>query len=66
MEPPYPRDEEVWESYYSEDGELKYIITCRSRGGYYYLYENKGKRFKKLGSSKSPDELAERFDLDQL
>lgn len=65
MEPAYPKGEEVFDSFYDTEGNLRYLLTCRSNRNYYFLYENKGKKLKKIGSSSDPDELARKFHLYQ-
>lgn len=66
MEPAYPKGEEVVDSYYDTEGNLRYLLTCRSSRNYYFLYENKGKKFKKLGGSSSPEDLEHKFHVYQL
>lgn len=60
----YPKGEIVWVSYYNNKSELKFIITSKSAREYYLLYEAVGEEFKKLGKSKDPKELEEKFKIE--
>lgn len=53
-----PKDEEVVDKIYNKNGILKYIITCKYDGRYWYLYGNKGKKLKKLKEGSSYDDLS--------
>ena len=60
----YPKDEKVWVSYRTENGELRFILTSKQQSrDVYFLYEVDGNSFKKLGKSKSPLELEEKFNV---
>lgn len=60
----YPKGEKVWVSYYTENGELRFILTSKQQSrDVYFLYEVDGNAFKKLGKSKSPLELEEKFSV---
>ena len=59
----YPKGEKVWESYYNESRELKFIITSKSTRDSYFLYELVNGEFKKLGKAKTPPELVEKYDV---
>ena len=61
--PKYPRGETVWTSYYTSSGELMFILTAKPQRDAYYLYELRDGEFQKLGRSKSPLELEEKFDV---
>lgn len=61
--PKYPRGENVWTSYYTSSDELMFILTSKPQQDVYYLYELKDGEFQKLGRSKSPLELEEKFDV---
>lgn len=61
--PKYPRGETVWTSYYTASGELMFILTAKPQQDAYYLYELRDGEFQKLGRSKSPLELEEKFDV---
>ena len=61
--PKYPRGETVWTSYYTSSGELMFILTAKPQRDAYYLYELRDSEFQKLGRSKSPLGLEERFDV---
>lgn len=64
-EPKHPKGEHVWVGCYNKDHELKFIITSKESREFYYLYELVDGEFRKLGRSKSPKELEERFDVDK-
>lgn len=59
----YPKGERVWVASYNEKNELQYIITSKeSSREFYFLYEYlPDGTFKKLGKSRSPAGLEERF-----
>ena len=60
----YPKGEKVWVSYRTENGELRFILTSKQQSrDVYFLYEVDGNSFKKLGKSKSPLELEEKFNV---
>lgn len=59
----YPRGEDIWTWYYTISGDLMFIITAKPQRDYYYLYELKDGQFCKLGRSKSPTELENKFDI---
>lgn len=59
----YPKGERVWESYYNESRELKFIITSKPTRDAYFLYEFVNDEFKKLGKAKTPPELVEKYDV---
>lgn len=63
---PYPKGEHVWVGYYTEKHELMFIVTTKeSTRDFYYLYEFVDGKFKKLGKSRSPRELEEKFEVDK-
>jgi hypothetical protein len=64
-EPKYPKSERVWVGYYNQAHELKFIITSKELRDFYYLYELVDGEFRKLGRSKSPKELEEKFEVDK-
>lgn len=57
----YPKGEIVWVSYYNTEHELQYIITSKPVRDFYFIYKYENGDFKKLGRSKSPVELEEKF-----
>lgn len=59
----YPKGEKVWTSYYTPSGDLRFILTAKPQRDAYYLYELVDNEFKKLGRSKSPLELEDKFDV---
>ena len=61
----YPKGEKVWESYYNESRELKFIITSKSTRDAYFLYELVNGEFKKLGKARTPPELVEKYDVEK-
>jgi hypothetical protein len=61
----YPKNEIVWESYFNESRELKFIITSKTVRDYYFLYELVNGEFKKLGKAKTPPELVEKYDVEK-
>jgi hypothetical protein len=61
----YPKGERVWESYYNESRELKFIITSKTIRDSYFLYELVDGEFKKLGKAKTPPELVEKYDVEK-
>lgn len=65
-EPKYPKGEHIWVGYYNTSNELKFIVTSKETSrDYYFLYELVGATFRKLGRSKSPRELEEKFEVDK-
>lgn len=64
-EPKCPKGERVWVGCYNQTHELKFIITSKEPRDFYYLYELVDGEFRKLGRSKSPKELEEKFEVDK-
>lgn len=64
-EPKYPKGERVFTGYYNRAGELLFIITAKEARDYYFLYELTDGEFKKLGRSRNPLELVDKFDVMQ-
>lgn len=62
-EPVYPRGERVFTGYYNAAGELLFILTAKETRDYYYLYEFVDRSFRKLGRSRNPKELEEKFNV---
>ena len=60
----YPKGERMWVGYYTKDHNLLFIVTSKESRDFYYLYELVDGSFKKLGRAKSPQELEERFEVD--
>ena len=52
------KSETRWVTAYDENYEVKYVITSNKDRSTYYIYD---KNLKKLGSSKSPGALEEKF-----
>jgi len=62
----YPKGEKVWVSYYSEEHELMFIITSKEPSrDYYFLYELVDNEFRRLGKSRSPIELEQKFGVNE-
>lgn len=62
----FPKGEVVWVSYYDAGGALRYILTSKPTREYYYMYEvGDGNSLTKLGKSKSPPELEEKFKVNK-
>lgn len=62
----YPRGERVWVGYYNAKQKLMFIITSKSDSrDWYFLYECIGKEFKRLGKSKNPLELVDKYRVDE-
>ena len=59
----YPKNERVWTSYFNSAGCLMFIVTSKPSQDFYILYELVDNEFKKLGRSKSPLELEQKFDI---
>lgn len=49
-----PKGEIVWVSHYSEDHELRYIITSKPLRDMYYLYEVNGNEIKIVAKDRNP------------
>lgn len=65
-EPKRPKGERVWAGYYDKAHELKFIITSKEASrDFYFLHELVDGEFRKLGRSKSPKELEEKFEVDK-
>ena len=62
----YPKGEIVWVNYANSSGEILFIMTSKNTRDYYYLYEilDDGK-IKKLGKSRDPPELEEKYHVMQ-
>ena len=59
----YPKGEIVWTGYYDKQGELRFIVTSKPLRDNYFLYELVDGVFKKLGRSKNPTELENKFGV---
>ena len=63
-EPAYPRNEQVWVRYQDTGHKLLFILTSKKDSrDWYFLYELMDGQFKKLGKSRSPVELEEKFHV---
>lgn len=60
---PLPKGEHAFTGYYNRDGILLFVITAKAARDYYYLYEVKDEVYKKLGRSKNPLELVEKYHV---
>jgi len=63
--PKYPKGERIWVGCYNQAHELKFIITSKEARDFCFLYELVDGEFCKLGRSKSPKELEEKFEVDK-
>ena len=62
----YQKGERVWVGLYDKSHELKFIITGKEISReFYFLYELVDGEFRKLGKSRSPKELEEKFEVDK-
>ena len=63
-EPKPPRGEILWVSHYDKARNLRYITTSKLLRDQYFLYEVQADgALKKLGKSKNPAELEEKFQV---
>ena len=60
-----PSSETAWVEYYNLKKELRFIVTSNKNRDFYYLYECKPEGITKLGKSKSPLDLEEKFKVAQ-
>ena len=61
-----PAGERIWVQYFNDDQTLKYVMTSKeSNRDYYILYEVKDGKLNKLGRSRSPYELEEKFGVNK-
>ena len=60
---PVPRGEHAFTGYYNRKGILLFGITAKEARDYYYLYEVKDDVYTKLGRSRNPLELVEKFKV---
>ncbi len=60
---PVPRGEHAFTGYYNRNGILLFVITAKEARDYYYLYEVKDDVYTKLGRSRNPLELVEKFKV---
>lgn len=60
----YPKNEIVFVSYYNAAGTPIFVLTSKPSRDVYYMYEvlNSGE-LKRVGRSKSPIDLEEKFDV---
>ena len=60
----FPKGEIVWVGYHMADGTLRFFLTSKPSRDYYYLYEvTDDGSYKKLGKSKSPPDLEEKYNV---
>lgn len=58
----YPKGEIVWVGYYDSSHNLRFIITSKQNREHYFLYKViDNMELKKLGKSKSPKELEDKY-----
>lgn len=60
---PAPRGERLFTGYYNRQGTLLFVITAKETRDYYYLYEVKDDVYTKLGRSRNPLDLVEKFNV---
>lgn len=60
-----PKGEIVWASYYNGDGALCFLITSKPDRESYFLYKVDDGQLTKLGKSKTPAQLIEKFNVDR-
>lgn len=60
---PAPRGERLFTGYYNRQGILLFVITAKETRDYYYLYEVKDDVYTKLGRSRNPLDLVEKFKV---
>jgi hypothetical protein len=59
-----PKGERIWASYYNSQSELLFILTSKATRDFFFLYEvTKDATLKKLGKSRSPLELEEKYNV---
>ncbi|MDE6148533.1 MAG: hypothetical protein K2F81_00340 [Ruminococcus sp.] len=64
MELKIPKGEQAWVSYLNTKGELVFLLTSKPARDFYFLYEvAPDDNLTKLGKSRSPTELEEKFDV---
>lgn len=60
----YPKGERVWVEYLDTQHNLRFIVTSKDNDrGFYFLYELDDGKFNKLGKSRSPKELEDKFEI---
>ena len=60
---PPPRGERVFSGYYNRRGILLFVITAKEARDFYFLYEVKDDVYTKLGRSKNPLDLVEKYHV---
>lgn len=60
---PLPRGERAFSGYYNKQGILLFVITAKESRDFYFLYEVKDDVYTKLGRSKNPLELVEKYHV---
>lgn len=60
-----PRGEIVWASYYNADGALRFLITSKPDRESYFLFKVDDGKLTKLGKSKTPAQLIEKYNVDR-
>lgn len=61
--PGLPRGEHVWTGYFNRSGERLFVITSKDARDFYFLYAVNGEDYTKLGRSKNPLELVEKYNV---
>lgn len=61
----YPKNETVWHSHYGIDHKLAYVITSKKDNReWYYYYKVIDGNLQKMGKSRTPLELIDKFARD--
>lgn len=62
----YPKGEDICVRYHNRAGELIFLLTNKLGSEYYFLYEYRDNVFNRIGKSKSPAEIEERFNIQEI
>lgn len=58
----YPKNESVWVTICDKEGDPAYLITSKQTRDFYFIYEiNRDGSLTKLGKSKNPRELEDKY-----
>lgn len=58
-----PSGEIVWVGYFNREGNPVHIITSKESREWYYLYENAGGEWRKVGREKDPESLVRKHKV---
>lgn len=59
------KNEIAWVQYNDSEGNMVYLMTSSPLRDIYYLYKYDGRELKRIGKSKNPVELEQRFKVMQ-